>query len=119
MLYFSLSLDLDIGSVSIYFYQTYKNYHKCGKGDNSKIHTVIVLDPQSRSTKVSNINETGSKRRTEPTVSGTDDQEGQHVTKPSTSAQAKVSPNLIRTSLRPIIYTPAQLHENDNMLCNI
>ena len=51
------------------------------------------------------------KEEMELTVSGTNKQEGQPVTQQSMSSQAKTNTNLIRTSLRPIIYTPAQLHE--------
>ena len=50
----------------------------------------------------------------ESTVSGTDTQEGRHDTQPSTTSQAKIDTNLIETSRRPFIYTPAQLHERDN-----
>ena len=98
---------LDIGSVSKYF----KNYHQCDKSDNSQIHTVTVQDQPSRSIKVTNPTRTRSKRRMETTVSGTDNQDGRHVTQLSTPSPAKTIINLTRTSLWPIIYTPAQLHE--------
>ena len=49
------------------------------------------------------------------TVSGTDEQEGRHAMQQSMSSQVKTNTNLIRTALLPIIYTPAQLHENNTV----
>ena len=57
-------------------------------------------------------NKTWSKRRMESTVSGTDNQEGRHVSQPSMLSKAKLDINLIRTSPQPVTYTTAQLHEN-------
>ena len=38
--------NLDIGWVSKNSYQTFKNYHKCDKCDNSQIHTVTIKEHQ-------------------------------------------------------------------------
>ena len=61
---------------------------------------------------MANVNETRSRRRMQSIVSGTDMQEGRHDTQPSTTLQAKIDTNLLETSRRPFIYTPAHLHEN-------
>ena len=61
---------------------------------------------------MANVNRMRSNRRMESSVRRTYNHEGRHVMQQSDSSPTKTDTDLIRTPLRPIIYTPAQLHEN-------
>ena len=70
-----------------------------------------VQGPQSSSNTVTSANGTIQQKKMEPSVSGTDQPEDQNVLRRTTLTPTKCSLDLNMTTLQPIKYTPAQVHE--------